>query len=244
MNVVFEPDVFGTDVPFGTNSPTYNETTLKWDLNCPLGGCGMKYYTYNNQITFQVEIPNTLNVGPIQIRREYALELGLKCTYPMRIAVSSDIEVYGVEITGQSYGIGSLANGFDLTLHKDDSYNGISNTFLLGDDLFVQIDWSVSLLPDLTYYVDTCEIFLDNEHVAIIKNGCYSKALDAWYHSAREVQQTAAFSFKTFLMAGAKQVGSEQVVQCTIQLCVDGCDDLVADNADCPDDEGFDFAIE
>jgi len=154
---------------------------------------------------------------------------------------SSAFNVTEVLVSGTKSGKGDLSGGFAMTLNDGDD-----SAMVLGAELKVQVDWSVTTLADIEFYFNECNVrhnppsnTTHPAQVPVIKDGCYSQALKC----SRATGGTSimqGFNFQTFTIEG--ETGSEQIVSCSIRLCKsDDCAEKTPLDADCPSDSGYEY---
>ena len=161
------------------------------------------------------------------------------CTYSMQIDVTSqDYTVTGASVVDTFNGIGSLEEGFTMTLDNDES-----PVFLLGSNMPVAITWSVTALSNLQFYIDTCTVTHGTTNIIVVKKGCYSETLGVEaIRSDNQAEQ--AFSYQIF--KGVGETDPAQTIKCSINICEAGnCKNPTAD-IQCPatpDDQYYGYRI-
>ena len=230
------------DNPSNIAQPTWDSTEGKWKVTCAFGECGMTHQTETDELKMKVQIALVGNERTRSIIPDASISLGgvdiitapfgigvdFKCSYPTTFTISSnEFAVVDVTVDGSTSGTGSLAKGFTMTLN-----DGV-NQFILGETLDVRVDWTVSTLSDVTFFLDACTVIHGQQAVNVIKDSCYSETLKVAV--IEESGTTFAFSYQLFQIIN--QVGTEQTVNCDVQLCSVGSTCGKAQtNADCPTD--------
>ena len=64
----------------------------------------------------------------------------------------------GTMHVGGVVGEGSLSNGFEITMHPDDTYGPVLTGLALGRTLFVKVNWKTPL-NGIEFYTDKCSYF-------------------------------------------------------------------------------------
>ena len=130
------------------------------------------------------------------------------CEYDLTIDVASqDFTVSGASVVDTLSGMGSLADGFSMVLN-----NGEPANFLLGQDLAVEISWSVTALSTVTFHIDECTVSHGTTNVAIVKQGCYSETLDVTLNANRQ-----GLSYQVF--KGFGETEEAQKIKCSVHIC-------------------------
>ena len=128
------------------------------------------------------------------------IEVVFKCIYAMSVNVKSTIfSVERVKSSWDSTTNGQLDSGFAMNL---DGYVKI-----LGRPLAVSATWSLKL-PTLQFYFENCYVQTDAASpsamkVAIIRDGCYSAALQVSRQPG--MAKTQGFVFPTFTVEGEEK---------------------------------------
>ena len=102
---------------------------------------------------------------------------------------------------------GSLAAGFQMVLN-----DGEDPSFILGSIVNLAVTWTVSNIPTLTFYLDSCFVTHGATVIDIVQGGCYAAALDVEHEASLQ-----AFSYKVF--KGVGETTSTQTIECTINIC-------------------------
>ena len=112
-----------------------------------------------------------------------------QCTYGTAVSLdSSSFQVQSVSTSGSTSGVGALDAGFTIALSKEQ--------LILGSDQTVSVDWSISTLKNIIFYLTKCAVEQGDVSVNLILDNCYSKALYVKLTTDTEVSQ--AFKYKTF----------------------------------------------
>ena len=131
-----------------------------------------------------------------------------ECEYDLSIDVASqDFTVSGASVVDTLSGSGSLANGFSMKLNKREPAS-----FLLGNDLAVEISWAVTALSTITFHIDECTVNHGLINVMIVKQGCYSETLDVRFNANRQ-----GLSYQVFKAVG--ETAETQKIKCSVKLC-------------------------
>lgn len=146
-----------------------------------------------------------------------------ECIYSMTVEVSTQsYTVNGVSVTDTFSASGSLASGFVMTLDTDGD-----NQFLMGRVLPVAVTWSVTGISTLTFYLKQCTVTHGSTKILIVKDGCYSAALEVEPQS-----NIQGFSFRVF--KGIGESSPSQSIECTVDLCeISECQNPTSDSQ-CP----------
>ena len=154
-----------------------------------------------------------------------------KCTYPMSVDISSEggtYTVHGASVVDTYSAIGSLAAGFQMVLN-----NGDDPSFTLGTIVDLAVTWTVTSMPTLTFYLDSCTVTHGATTIGIVKEGCYASELDVKHESSLQ-----AFSYKVF--KGVGEASSTQTIECTINICeTNNCGIPTANQCPSAGDDGF-----
>jgi len=126
--------------------------------------------------------------------------------------------------------------------------DGADTPLVLGSNLKVQVDWSISSLTEIAFYLSECKVrhepardATNPTQVTVISGGCYSAALQCTRETVGVGPTRQSFSFKTFTIQG--ETGTGQVVACRIELCkANDCPGKTPTLADCPTTSGFDYS--
>ena len=174
-----------------------------------------------------------------------------QCRY--RADVTTDTEPFSVHMAvadQKAFSDGSFKNGFSITLFQDASWSTAVDEHTkvyIGSTLFVQTEWSVtSLKSKIHFYVQSCTVNQGTYAVEIIKNNCYSTAVEASLaQSQHVVHNRARFTYKTFSIG--QTMSTSEKITCTLRLCVLGnLNSCVLNTQDdqCPDkNSGFGYTI-
>lgn len=244
-----------------TNMTAPNNTLLQWTNTCALGdsaSCGMSYKVNDaGNLEFRVQfslIGNnrartdvadaTLELEPGLVVNTAPFGVGVSfiCEYPMTVNLeSSAFNVTEVTVSGTKSGKGDLSAGFAMNLN-----DGNDAALVLGAELKVQVDWSVTTLAGIEFYFNECNVrhepASNTTHpaqVPVVKGGCYSGALKC-SRATDGTSTSQGFAFQTFTIEG--ETGSEQIVSCSMKLCKsDDCAGKTPQDADCPADSGYEY---
>ena len=132
-----------------------------------------------------------------------------ECQYDLTIDVASqDYSVTGASVVDTFHATGSLAAGFAMSLN-----NGDATDFILGNNLPVEITWSVTALSGkLSFKIKDCTVEHGATAVMVVKEGCYSSTLDVVADGTYQ-----AFSYPVF--KGVGQTALDQTIACTVSIC-------------------------
>ena len=191
--------------------------------------------TGNNMRERTESMDNEISLGSNSvITGPFGASVIFSCTYPMSIDVKQDFTVAGASVVHTMTGTGSLAAGFTMILN-----NGGPVHFQLGTNLPVAVTWSVTGLAKLTYYLHECGVVHGASTITVIKEGCYSNALDVVPDAGHQ-----GFTYQIFKAMG--ETALDQTIECSVRICeVDKCTNPTADNQ-CPatgEDEFYEFKV-
>jgi hypothetical protein len=237
--------------------PAYDATDEDFKLAAGLGEHGMTYsMNYENKthptISFHLFVAlaidqqkesnvKEIHLGGMSVRNQgVGVGMSFTCTYPLQITLTSD--AYGmhhVEHFGGQIGVGSLSDGFSMSLTNPAG----GSSFVMGTDLRVAVDWAITSLPSLMFYYSECNVEHGTVNVPIIKNGCYASITNT--RPSANTSSRAAFLFKVF--KGLNQEDTEQTITCSVNICqVNNCPAKPKTLKDCPNekaDQPFKYTI-
>merc|ERR1712227_436950 len=238
----------------------------KWIWNVNLGQCGM--VTENSSLNGEPSVTFELGVRsrkqlyyskarlwPTFLGSDDDLTYNFICHYPALVkpeAVnyhSSFPQSQGTTI----HQFGSFTNAFNVKIFKEPDFKKVLSgaSLYIGHMVYVQVLWDLpSLYHKLQFYVDECSINrpdLDNKlSVSIIKDNCYSCAVDAGILTKSHfVRRKAKFRYRSFAIQ-RKSVQNLETMTCTLRICMMGKDNKCTLNLkdnDCPQDEGFEYGV-
>ena len=149
-----------------------------------------------------------VSLGALSVVTKSGTAVTYTCSYPLLVDVASQsYSVQGAAVVDTFQGTGSLAAGFAMVLN-----NGNAVDFVLGNTMPVDITWSVTGVPTLTFKLQECTVTHGASNIMIVKEGCYAGRLDVVPDSDKQ-----GFSFQVF--KGVGQTALEQTVACTVTLC-------------------------
>ena len=86
---------------------------------------------------------------------------------------------------------------------------------MLGKNLSIAVSWSVTAVQALTFYIDQCTVEHGTTIIPIVKDGCYSGALNV-------VQDDNLQGFNFPIFKGNGETDPAQTIRCTVNLCESG----------------------
>ena len=93
-----------------------------------------------------------------------AFSITFTCSYPVDVTVTSDkYTVNSASSSGTTSGTGNLADGFSLGLHNDSG-------FAIGNYIEVTATWTVTALPDVSFYFHECGLIHGDATVNVIQD--------------------------------------------------------------------------
>ena len=90
--------------------------------------------------------------------------------------------------------------------------NGDPASFLLGNDLAVEISWAETALSTVTFHIDECTVTHGTTNIVIVKEGCYSETLDETLNANKQ-----GLSYPVF--KGAGETEETQMIKCSVKIC-------------------------
>ena len=98
----------------------------------------------------------------------YLIKVTFECIYPTTFSLISDpYDVIKVDISGKMSAYGNLNDGFSMTLSGGTDGTPVK----LGQLQQVKATWSVTSLPDVNFFFQSCSISHDDKKV---KGTCYN----------------------------------------------------------------------
>ena len=239
MKLVFSSDLFGvTDNqnsnPFGDISdPSFDVSTGQWNLDCPLGECGMTVST--REINSESHLVFTYTLGTsqtgIMVNGEeiflgdvLSATVNFECAYKSEVKVSSsDFNVNALDAAGKAIKYGSLSDGFSLNLFTDHQMTKMVDTEILfiGQPIYASVQWKLTSLINLVnFYINSCDVeFGGSKTLRIIDDNCYATTFGTkQLQSDKVVQQQAMFQFTSFIVGqGARSM--KMKLTCSLKAC-------------------------
>jgi hypothetical protein len=208
----------------------YAECNLGRDEKCKapifeIDTKGIEYLTFSYQLSN--DMPNDgLNIGSLMVYNTQAVGVSYHCRYPSLVDVESDeFQVQKVTISGETSSIGSLDDGFHLTIGAD----GIR--IHLGLMVSVKTTWDIHM-EDISFHYVSCSITEgENKSLYIIQDGCHSTTFSVTPPSRGE------FHYKVF--AFDRTVMAHQTMRCKIRLCSGAAN--CGKSTHCPKTPGFNY---
>lgn len=252
MTMKWTEDVFGkVNEALGMeNEPEFKEGDDKpWQLSCSLGSCNMTYKVVGDDLVFTVRIQQegnsrirsdvtskVIDLGGVKVTTTpFGVGVTFHCAYAMALDVSSSaFQVQPVSISGMKQERGNLKDGFAMSLKY-----GMDSHMLLGAVQEVTVDWSVTTLPDVSFFFDNCQVHQATYAIDVVKGSCYSKVLQVQKHDGTSTRQS--FGYKTFTIANHHS--NEQKITCTIKLCFDQICGKATTQEKCPPKDVYDFTL-
>lgn len=257
MAIQFKSDVFGikdddTPVWGETASPEFNSNNNMWEHFPIMGAEGVSYSIDEdaNEIAFHTWVqlagnsrarsgaaPGTIiDLGDdLDVHTTpNGINIKFSCTYSMSFTLSTEtIEVEAITAFGSNIGTGNMSSAFAMTLAGGDS----DGRFIMGGDMTLGVQWSVTSLKDLTFFFTDCNVVHGEVDVPVIKDSCY-----AGVANTHPVENTSTYqSFAWQIFKGLGQDSTTQTVTCTIQMCRAGSCARATSNADCPDVANYEY---
>ena len=216
----------------------------------------IKYLTAIFRVTFSIKFAlvgndmrtrsddvqdNLINLGSQSVvTTPFGAAVTFSCAYPMTIEVGSeDYTVTGASVVDTINGSGSLAEGFAMKLNNDEA-----PVFLLGANMSVSINWSVTALSTFQFYLDHCTVTHGTTSIPVVKEGCYSEVLNVVPTNPTS-QAEQGFSYPIF--KGVGETDPNQTIRCSVKICEVGQCKNPTDNTQCPtigaDDEFYGYKI-
>ena len=94
---------------------------------------------------------STISLGDVSVvASPSGVSVTMRCEYPLDVTVTSDaFSVEDTTGTGVQTGVGSLADGFSLSLGSD--------SVIVGKTLDVQVTWDLTF-DDISHYFKSCNV--------------------------------------------------------------------------------------
>jgi len=249
MTIEFNQALFGDDFSAFPLAQSDYDGQFDYGINCMLGQCKMLTQISGDNLILTVKVVPSSN----RKRRATRLDLdgiGIKtspfvvdgidfqCTYGTQLSLeSAPFEIEAVSVSGSTMGVGTLKEGFSLSLSAPDT-----TSVILGSDLEIAVEWTVTTLTNIDFNFEDCTVNQGATAVKIVKDKCYSDALRV--RPRADANNSKGVIFKTFGIENESQ--KEQTVTCTIVLCKRGDCKLPTDDSQCPNegsDANFKFSV-
>ena len=167
-----------------------------------------------------------LSIGDeqLQVTQGDELVLAWHCRYDQYLTLNSGgFAIRGGEEGNEHTGAGNLGTGFSLHMfdHPDYTIETDLNNFMIGNDAFVEIGWSVeSLQSSINFIVESCSVIMNNIEVHIVQDTCYSETLLAVLQKDATKINVSRHRFQ-FRVFAVDTMSSEQsgLLSCSIRLC-------------------------
>lgn len=239
MFISFKPALFG--IPGGSDpftaegplrlsdrpKPTFDMAVGAFRTNCILGDCGMRATIDDGKLEFAW---TWSTYGAIETKVEHfgstvhskaGAHVTWTCSYEAHVAVSSsDIVIDEGGVVDRLQGTGNLASGFALTLHNaPQNPHPLGDEHILGFPVYVRVQWSTRM-KGVQFYVEECTIREGQAAVRVVSNNCYAKELGATLVGEHLQTRLAMFKYDSFTFHADKS--QQQVLECVMNVCVDG----------------------
>ena len=147
-----------------------------------------------------------------------------QCRYSSDVQISSSpFTITDTHATDSTVGLGSFDTGFTLNAFTDDSFSspiGSTSSVFIGQTIYVQALWALSIGNNLKFYVDKCNVIIGASSITIINNNCYSKTFGTRMLTQPHLQQSASkFQFNSFTLS-SNAVEQVTEIVCNIRMCV------------------------
>ena len=169
----------------------------------------------NARTRSNIDVHNRISLGLVTlITSPFTVGVNFQCSYDMEVSLTSnEFTVEDVSMTGTHSNTGQLDAGFIMNLS--------SNSVILGSIMHVTTTWALQAqFDDLHFYLEQCTILQGGEEVDIIKGSCLSEVLNTGFAPS---PSSIKFCYQTFSIQGVR-ADKGQMLQCFIQLCMDGHD--------------------
>merc|ERR1712227_430881 len=244
IHVEFPKELFGEVNGADNITPAIKKTDAGYEIDCPLGECGMTHTIEDDNLVFDLVL-SRVNVKPVhsdsslELTEDITVLTGgsgvtvtFECIYPTTFSILSDpYDVIKVDISGKMSAYGNLNDGFSMTLSGGTDGTPVK----LGQLQQVKATWSVTSLPDVNFFFQSCSISHDDKNVKVINDSCYASVLDAGHLSSEPSH--SSFIYRTFSLEDSAT--TTQTITCILKLCMDGfpCKRAAVDT-DCPTGDG------
>ena len=171
-----------------------------------------------------------------------------QCLYRSEVKLSSDeFTVVSTEVSDKQTNFGSLDQGFEINLFKDEDMktSATDTNIFIGEPVYVSVDWNVKTLENLAaFYVEECDLKFGSDSLKLVEQNCYASNLGAKIISEKVVSSSAKWQFKS-LIVGRGNKTMDLTLVCSIKVCTkdeDKCErNISKTNDQCPNNAGYGY---
>lgn len=214
-----------------------------YNLNCPLGGCGMTveceelqgpndttnelYLVFKTSVCVGAAEPSFAWKGePLFLSGGSRMCVDFQCAYKAAVTLNTvdEFTVNSWEIDDRVVQTGNLGDGFSIDLFINPQATSPlqpGSALVIGSTVYAKVNWAVTTLTsELSFFVESVDLEMeDGKSFPLIDGTCFSNAFQVTQMGDRKVVDTSAmFGFKTFI-AGR---GSKNM-KINLKACVKVC---------------------